>query len=265
MATIERSIAYKVEVSSIINSNYIKQEGFNPNYIEFNGKHVSRVNLIATIVAKFMSDDGNYGAITIDDGTETIRIKAFGPEVIKIKDIEIGQLIRVVAKVKDYKDERFLAADFVKPIDDPNWLLVHQLEIEKIDPNAVASISQETTTMPTPQNKPTIQISEEKVGQTPTQTNDSTNDKSEHRTEQSSARPSESSNSLGSSAVSSDKSEDIPNFIEIISKVDSGDGAEIDKVITESKLSEEEAKGFIVNLLKDGEIYEPKKGILKVL
>jgi RPA family protein len=242
---IERSIAYKVWISDIINSNYIKQEGFNPNYIELNGNNVSRVNLIATIVAKFMSEDGNYGALTIDDGTDTIRLKAFGPEVEKIKSAEIGMLMRVVGKVKDRNDERYLLADFVKEIKDPNWLIVHKLEAGK--PSEI----KETTDIPNTNSTNTKENSpiESKSG--------------EDKSKQSSAISSDKSKET--LAVSKDKPEDIPNFVEIISKLDSGDGAEIDTIIKESKLSEEEAKSFIVNLLKDGEIYEPRKGKLKVL
>ena len=87
MAEIQRQVAHKVWIKNIINSNYVKQEGWKPNYVEFGGKQVSRVNLLATAVSRFLSDDGNYGALTLDDGTETIRVKAFGPDVSKISEI----------------------------------------------------------------------------------------------------------------------------------------------------------------------------------
>lgn len=216
---VQRSTAYKVWISDIVGSNYIKQEGFNPNYVELDGKQVSRVNLIATVVGKFMSDDGNYGALTLDDGTETIRIKAFGPDVSRIKNAEIGRLVRAVGKIKEYNEERYLAPDFVTQIDDPNWLIVQKLELGEPKERA----AQEAPAVDEP-IKTGVEEETESVSYN-----------------------------------------DIPNFIELIAKLDSGDGADMDAVITESKLDTDDAKNVIVGLLKDGEIYEPRKGKLKVL
>jgi hypothetical protein len=240
---ITRSVAYKVWVSDIFSSEYIKQEGFNPNYIMLDGKQVSRVNLIATVVGKFMSDDGNYGAITIDDGTETIRMKAFGPDVIKIKNAETGHLVRAVGKIKEYNDERYLAPDFVKEIKDPNWIIVQKLELG--EPKEVVA-------------KPTVDQPIEKP---------ITSDSKENATPEKS--PTESKSDPASETKEETKKEtsdeNMPNFIEIITKLDSGDGADLAAVITESKLSEAEAKILVIDLLKQGEIYEPRKGKLKVL
>jgi len=246
---ITRSVAYKVWISDVFSGNYVKQEGFNPNYIELDGKKVSRVNLIATVVGTFMSDDGNYGAITIDDGTETIRMKAFGPDVIRIKNAETGQLVRAVGKIKEYNDERYLAPDFVREIKDPNWIIVQKLELgtpkevmikpieNAIEPNGKPTLEQ-SAEIKTEDPKPASETKEETKKET----------SGESTTKQSSAEP-----------------EGMPNFIELITKLDSGDGADMAAVITECKLSEAEAKILIIDLLKQGEIYEPRKGKLKVL
>ncbi len=233
---IQRSIAYKVWISDIFSGNYVKQEGFNPNYVELDGKQISRVNVLATVVGKFMSDDGNYGAVTLDDGTDTIRIKAFGPDVIRIQETEIGKLVRAVGKIKEYNDERYLAPDFVSEITDPNWLTVWKLTLGEPKPTkAPKPIVSQATPEDSIDIKPTTET-------TPTQEN---------------------------TAIETPKTEennpDLPNLLEIISKLDSGEGAEIDSVIAECKLSEAEAKIIIVDLLKQGEIYEPRKGKLKVL
>jgi RPA family protein len=257
---ITRSVAYKVWISDVFSGNYVKQEGFNPNYIELDGKKVSRVNLIATVVGTFMSDDGNYGAITIDDGTETIRMKAFGPDVIRIKNAETGQLVRAVGKIKEYNDERYLAPDFVREIKDPNWIIVQKLELGKpkevmikpientIEPNGKPTLEQPTETK-TDDSKPANE-SESKVEDKPA--NEGTTKQSSATKEQSSSEP-------------QGESEGMPNFIELITKLDSGDGADMDKIIAECNVSEAEAKILIIDLLKQGEIYEPRKGKLKVL
>ena len=105
---IKRSTAYRLRIADIINNQFIKQEGFNPSYIELGKNQISRVNLISTVVGKYTSDDENYSALTLDDGTETIRVKGFGPEVLKLKNVNVGQIIRLVGKIKEYNDEKFI-------------------------------------------------------------------------------------------------------------------------------------------------------------
>ena len=83
---IKRSTAYRVRISSLVNGEFLRQEGFNPSYIVINEHQVSRINIIATIVSKYLTEDGNYCALTLDDGSETIRAKAFGADVAKIKE-----------------------------------------------------------------------------------------------------------------------------------------------------------------------------------
>ena len=97
---IKRSTAYRVRIADVVNNQFVKQEGFNPSYIELDGKKISRVNLISTVVGKYTSDDENYSALTLDDGSETIRVKGFGPEVLKLKSVNVGQIIRLIGKIK---------------------------------------------------------------------------------------------------------------------------------------------------------------------
>ena len=56
---ITRSTAYRIRIADIVNTQLIKQEGFNPSYIELGQNQVSRVNLISTVVGKYTSDDEN--------------------------------------------------------------------------------------------------------------------------------------------------------------------------------------------------------------
>ncbi len=233
-----RSIAYRVWISDVVSGNYIKQEGFNPNYIVLDDKQVSRVNVMATVVGKFLSEDGNYGAITIDDGTETIRAKAFGPDVKKIDAAEIGKLIKFIGKIKEYNDERYLAPDFVREIKDPNWLTVWHLERGEPKVREAPTPSEPVSEIPT--SAPTENVGATESNETPptepTKTEEPAANTAEH-----------------------------PNFLELIAKLDTGDGAEMQAVIADCKLSEQEARIIIIDLLKQGEVYEPRKGKLKVL
>ena len=216
---ITRSTAYRIRIADIINTQLIKQEGFNPSYIELGQNQVSRVNLISTVVGKYTSDDENYSALTLDDGTETIRVKGFGPEVLKLKNVNVGQIIRLVGKIKEYNDEKYLTCEVASTLD-PNWIIVNELELGK----------------PVPIEK---KVPVEK--------------------------PSENSVEQPITADSSGEENLNIKILNLIKSEDKGDGAMMEIILSKSGLSDEAAKDVLFALLKSGEIFEPKKGILKIL
>ena len=214
---IQRQVAYKLWINDIITSDYIKQEGWNPNYIEFKDKKVSRVNLVATVVSKYLSENGNYGAVTLDDGTETIRVKAFGPEVSKVADIKVGDIVQFIGKIKEYQEEKYLTSEVLRRVDDPNWILVRKIELKK-PKISLSSIP-----------KPKVP---EKVAERKLQEDDESISK---------------------------------NISDLIRKLDAGEGAQVEEVMEKSGMEPDDAKNIIIGLLKAGDVYEPKKGKLKLL
>ena len=214
----QREVTKKVWICNLMTGNYTKSEGWTPSFVEYEGEKYSRVTIIGSVVSKFTSEDGNYAAITIDDGTETIRVKAFGPDVQKLSTVAIGTLVRCFGKVRQWSDEIYLAPEIVRVLDDPNWLLVHKLQLGK----SSAAVKPE-------ESKP--QVSEQTAAE-----------------------------QLKSDAIDMHR-----RVLDMIKELDSGLGADMDDIINKSGLSEEEAKNILYGLLKAGDIYEPKKGKLKVL
>jgi len=213
----KRIVAKKIWLADLHNGNFIRKEGFEPNYVEVDGEKYSRINVIATAVSKFVSEDGNYGTLILDDGTETIRIKCFGPDVRKITDVKVGDIVRSIGRLREYQGEIYISPEAIRVLEDPNWIIVHRLELKepKYAPN-----------------------------------------------------PSETKPELPEEIVEEVVKEDLSAYdkiLNIIKELDSGIGAEMDKVISKSGMEKDEAKNVIVGLLQKGEIYEPKRGYLKVL
>ena len=228
---IKRSTAYRIKLKNIVNSEYEKREGFNPSVIKYNNLEISRVNIIASVVGKYLTDDQNYCAITLDDGSETIRIKNFGAEVNIIKNIDIGDIVRVIGKVKEYNDEKYIVGELVKKIN-PNWLIVNELQLISPSENndsKISEISNENNSTKIEENNE----KEEIISISSSEENSSINIKQE-----------------------------ILNYIK---NNDSGSGVMMDIVTSTIKEENEKIKDALFELLKVGEIYEPKKGILKIL
>ena len=228
---IKRSTAYRIRLKNIVNSPYEKREGFNPSVIKFNNLEISRVNVIASIVGKYLTDDQNYCAITLDDGSETIRVKNFGAEVGVIKELNVGDIVRIIGKVKEYNEEKYIAGEISKVLN-PNWLIVNEIE-----------------------------LSNQKQTETDTSTTDSINKVIETKT-----NSSENEEIISISSESGDSESSIKQkILQYLKNNDNGTGVIMDQIMTSLDVSSEEVKDSLYELLKVGEIYEPKKGILKIL
>jgi RPA family protein len=212
---IQRQIAHKVWIQDLYGGKYIKQEGWNPNYVLLGETEISRVSILATVVGKFISEDANYGTVTLDDGSETIRVKAFGPDVVKIKKARISDIVRFVGKVKQYENELYLSPEIIRKVTDPNWVIVQRIELGA----------------PKKQEKKEIQVAKE-VAEDVIKENDDTLTK---------------------------------KMMDFIRDNDKGDGTDVEKIIEHSELGPEEAKNILIGLLKSGELFEPRKGKLRVL
>jgi len=129
-----RLTAYKLNIKDIADSVFHKRED-EPNYINLQELKISRVNLMGVMVHKFISDDGNYAAITLDDTTETIRCKFFASDskemIEKLRDIEEGEILDIVGRVREYNEEVYISPETLVNVDDPNSEIVRRLEIAR--------------------------------------------------------------------------------------------------------------------------------------
>jgi len=149
---IERQTARKVRIKDVVNGRWVKKEGMEPSYaITFYSEKVSRVGIAGTVVATFTSENENFRTVTVDDSTETIRIKAFKPpetgsddrsEASRIEKamksfdvlnkIKTGELVSIIGRLREYHDEIYIMPELVKKITHQEEI-IHRLETaEKI-------------------------------------------------------------------------------------------------------------------------------------
>ncbi len=126
---IERMTARKIRVADLTNGRWVKNEGLEPSFIVTpSGLQVSRARIMGTVVSKFVSEDENFASITIDDSSDTIRGKTF--KTVKPLDvIQVGDLVDLIGKVREYNAEIYIMPEIVKKITDPNLEILRRLEL----------------------------------------------------------------------------------------------------------------------------------------
>src|SRR3989338_7071107 len=125
-ASRKRQVAYKVRIKDLADGRYVKEEGeWTPNYVLVGETQVSRVNLIATVVSA--SKDSN--SLIIDDGSGKISLRAFNDNKI-LGNIDIGDIVLVIARPREFSQEKYLVPEIIKKIENHKWLRVRKLELD---------------------------------------------------------------------------------------------------------------------------------------
>src|SRR3989304_9974003 len=126
----KRNIAYKFRIGNIIGGNpLIENERFVS--LDLDGKKVVRVNVVGSIVDKYESGgEKKFLSLTLDDGSEQIKLKSFGDDFSRFSWVSQGQTVVVIGVLRYYNNEIYISPEIIKEAD-PRYLLIRKLELEK--------------------------------------------------------------------------------------------------------------------------------------
>jgi len=246
----KRLTAYKAGLTELASGQFVKKEGFQSSYVLTSlGRKLSRVRIMGLVVDKFISQDGNYATLTLDDGSETLRCKIFINTKL-IEDITPGDLVDVIGKVREYQEEVYIAPEIVRKVNG-NWETLRLLELKKTWKKQRELISkvQELQTQTSDVVELTALAS--KAGLNPDEV-------------QGIAEAKEL-NLVKEEAKVEATSELRDKVLKLIESKDEGEGADYDILLKESGLAEEQLDAALTELLESGICYEPKAGKIKKL
>ncbi|MBI4896474.1 MAG: hypothetical protein HY832_02900 [Candidatus Aenigmarchaeota archaeon] len=243
----KRVTAYKTSIQPLLAGKYIAQEGLVPHYVLTpEGKKISRARILATVVKKFMSENGTFAGLTLDDGTDTIRTTFF-QDISLVEPIEEGDVVEVIGKVREYHDEVNLVGELVTKIIDPNLELLRELELKKQNKEfekTKALVRQYQTEVGNIEELK--QVMEEQFHISP--------DDVEGVVE----------NELAGQKQKPERDNKIL-VLKLIEEHDTGAGCDYATLLSTSGLAENELDVVINELLEEGTCFEPKAGKIKKL
>ena len=238
----KRLTAFKTSIDAIGKGKFIAQEGFNPSYVlSPSGQRLSRVRILATAVDKFVSENGKFASLTLDDGSDTIRAKVFNA-LSMLEPVSKGDIVDVIAPVKEYQEEIYLLPEVVMKIDDPNIELLRRLELQEQEKelkrkkqlvleykSQVADASELAKVM-----KERFGIEQEEL---------------DAFLQQETPQPKEAKTEI----------------LKLIETLDAGEGCNYDELVQASGISEDVLDSVVNELLEEGSCFEPRPGKIKKL
>jgi RecG-like helicase len=131
----KREIAHKLRIGDLLRGNQVFEESESLNrllrFVELGDKKIVRVNIIANVIDKFESEgESRFASLTLDDGSGQIRIRVFGNDILKFRDMTQGDTLLVIGVLRSFNQELYILPEILKK-EDPKYLLVRKLEIEK--------------------------------------------------------------------------------------------------------------------------------------
>ncbi len=138
----KRNIAYKLRIGDILIGKPI-MDGERFSNLELGNKKIVRVNVIGNIVEKYNSEgETKFTSLTFDDGSGQIKLKFFGDDVEKFKEVSQGQTVLIIGVLRNWNNETYIQPEIIKE-QDPKYLLVRKLEIEKEKNNTPDSVGRD--------------------------------------------------------------------------------------------------------------------------
>ena len=123
-----RLTAYKLHISDLYAGSYVRKE--TGSFLDTSIGPVTRVRLLCTIVQRYDNVEKKYTSFTLDDATDTIRLKAWREDIEALADYEVGDIVDVIGKIRQQEDgELFVIPENVIKVEDVNVELLRQLEI----------------------------------------------------------------------------------------------------------------------------------------
>jgi len=234
MVDIIRQIAYMVRVSDVVNNEFIKQSGeWEPNYVLIRNLKVSRVNIIANVITKYKSENGDYIFLTIDDGSDNIQVKSWKDDTKILDSIDVGDTVLLIGRIRETNSQRYLSPEVIKKLEKMEWVVLRKKELTKLygefdKTDFPKEIEVKSEEKPTPTKEPDFYVKEEVVNE-------------------------------GSSKSERQK------VLNMIEKLSSEEGIDKLEIINNSDFDEQKVSDIIQDLLREGEVFEIKPGKIKIL
>jgi len=249
----KRWVAHKVSIKNLLSGKPTED-----NALEVTGIIINRARILGSVVSKFIGPDDKYAFLIIDDGTETIRVRGFEDSIPIIKEINTGDVVDVIGRIRTYEDEIYIIPEIIKKVTDPNWEILRKLELLKYEKRVVMPVT------------PVEQKHENTIKPEETAVKQPVNEEFIEEVIEISKPASSGQTKLlptahTTGAQTTIKDSPRKQIIKAISAIDKGEGVDISYLMDKIGLDKEVVVNILTDLMNEGTIFEPRAGKVKIL
>lgn len=250
----KRMPSSRVSLAEIHQGYFVKPEDdFATNYvITQDGLKVYRLKGVATVMADpRLSEDGTYGSVFLDDGTQSIVGIVFRENTRLITSLKKGDLVQFMGKLSEWQGKKQLNLEVLSEVS-PNMLTLHRAEslLAKIKQKKQFRIAQKIYDQAKNVRKAKDLAKKEGINPELIDSIEELNYLIENTDE---------AHIFDSDTVIESK------VLEVIDKLDEGEGVVLDIILYELKDDHlpEDIDNAVRELLARGDLYEPKVNYFK--
>ena len=264
----KRQVAKILRIVDLLSGEYVQQSGWLPNFVRTkDGIEASRVNIIGALTDISPTDIvpltpiENFSA-TLDDGSGKMQLRSFEP-IVFADVLQVGIPVIVIARPKKYSGDLFLVPEIIRKLPESKWLEVRKKVLEQKTKSA-----QNPDVVPTAKESriQTVQARKENSNQSTPNGQMSQKGNFDNQNEiipLAKVAVEEAGNAQKIQAAA----KPLENVLDVIDRIDSGDGVLIEDAVAQIKKSRPEldAQQRILTLLLNGDLFEIRPGRIKVL
>lgn len=125
---IQRQTAKPAKIVDLVSGEWVKNEGMEPSFVITPLKEkIARARIAGTVVAKYVSEDGNFASLTVDDSTATMQAKQW-KETKLVSEANVGDLVKLIGKVREYEGDIYIVPEIIVKIN-PDQESLFRLEV----------------------------------------------------------------------------------------------------------------------------------------
>jgi RPA family protein len=237
----QRSTAVKCMIGDLLSGDFVRGEGFDASYVQTKRGIVSRANIIAVVI----SNDAE--GMMIDDGSGRMQLRGFDNQNM-FADKQVGDIVLVIGKPRMYSSMLYLYPEIIKKTD-RRWIEFRRKELS-VNGTVLATMPNFDRSDKAEAKSFTVQ-EQDRQEKAPMQQQLQTTEKKlldEHSV------VSTAPNTIPSSKDS---------IVSLIKKLDKGEGVDVADLVR--ILQDDHLEQKITNLIKVGELFEIRRGKLKIL
>ena len=119
----KRATAYRFWIRDLSSGEYVPGGTIeNPTFVKIGEKKVTRVDIFGKVAGL----SGNE--FVLQDKTGKITVRMFG-DSLQVRELAIGNLVRVIGKIRQDDRGRYVLGEIIKRIDDANYQLLREKEL----------------------------------------------------------------------------------------------------------------------------------------